>query len=62
MTKESDKYTPQEIAHTLAISTWNLRCGVAMSQVQMGHWTPEFYAERMKVYKAELRTNLLAAK
>jgi hypothetical protein len=45
----------------LAMATWNARCGVADSQLYMGHWTPEFWQERMKVYKAELVENLKLA-
>jgi hypothetical protein len=29
--------------------------GVAFSQVSMGHWTPEFYAERCRVIKDKWR-------
>jgi len=42
----------------LAMATWNARCGVALSQLDMGYWTPEFWQERMKAYKAELQANL----
>ena len=41
----------------LAMATWNARCGVALSQLDMGHWTPEFWQER-KAYKTELQDNL----
>lgn len=40
------------------IATRNSRMGVAMSQLSMGHWTPEFYKERCKKYEDEFKSSL----
>jgi hypothetical protein len=43
---------------SLALALRAGREGVAMSQLMMGKWTPEFYAERCKVYREKFQQDL----
>ena len=43
----------------MAVAVRNARWGVALSQVQMGHWTPDFFRQRVAAYDADFREALL---
>lgn len=40
----------------VALAIHKAKLGVAISQLSMGHWSPEFFRERVAVYDEELRT------
>ena len=42
----------------MAVTIRNSRMGIAQSQLTLGNWTPEFYAEKMLEYERQFQESI----